>query len=92
MAEADTGRGLRRERKGVVVSKSGDKTVVVQVEQRRRHPLYSKVVRHKGRFHAHDEKNECSLGDRVRIVECRPFSRHKRWRLVEIMTAAPKGD
>ena len=78
-------RGMRKERKGVVVSRSGNKTIVVLVEMRRRHPKYEKVVRSVRKFHAHDEKNEAGVGDKVRITEARPMSRLKRWRLVEIL-------
>ena len=81
-------RGNRKTRRGVVVSKSGDKTIVVQVERKFRHPLYGKEVRSFRKFHAHDEKNQASVGDKVRIVECRPLSRMKRWRCVEIEGAA----
>jgi small subunit ribosomal protein S17 len=79
-------RGMRKERKGLVISRSGDKTIVVVVETRRRHPKYEKVVRQSSKFHAHDEKNDARVGDLVRIVETRPLSRMKRWRLVEILT------
>lgn len=86
MAEAEAEkRGVRKERTGVVVSKSGDKSVVVSVERRKRHPLYKKVIRLSAKFHAHDEENKASVGDRVRIRETRPLSRLKRWRLVEII-------
>jgi small subunit ribosomal protein S17 len=80
-----TERGQRKERKGVVVSKSGQKTIVVLVERRSQHPLYGKTVRQEKRFHVHDEKDEAKQGDKVRIVECRPMSRMKRWRLAEII-------
>ena len=79
-----TTRAVRKRRYGVVVSKSGDKTVVVEVERRQQHPLYGKTVRRKTKFHAHDEKNEARPGDKVSIVECRPVSRRKRWRVVSI--------
>ena len=82
MAEA-TQRGVRKTRKGVVVSKSGDKTIVVLTERRSAHPLYGKVMRYHHKFHVHDEKNEAGVGDVVRIMETRPISRTKRWRLVE---------
>jgi small subunit ribosomal protein S17 len=86
MIEAKTGqRGTRKERKGVVVSQSGDKTIVVRVERRVQHPLYKKVIRRSRKFHAHDEKGEASTGDIVRIVETRPLSKLKRWRLVEVV-------
>lgn len=81
-------RGMRKVRKGVVVSRSGNKSVVVQVERRFPHPMYGKVVTQYRKFHAHDEKNEASKGDWVTIVECRPMSRMKRWRLVAITRKA----
>jgi small subunit ribosomal protein S17 len=84
----DTGRGVRKERKGVVVSRSGDKSVVVLVERREPHPLYHKVVRSASKFHVHDERNAAKVGDSVRIVEARPMSRLKRWRLVEVLRPA----
>jgi len=77
-------RGVRKERQGVVVSRSGDKSIVVLVERRKPHPLYGKVLRHFKKFHVHDEANAAKVGDKVRIVECRPMSRTKRWRLAEI--------
>ena len=83
-------RGARKERRGVVVSKSGNKTVVVRVERRKRHEQYGKVIRQFKKFHAHDEDNTAKVGDTVRIVEVRPLSRMKRWRVVEI-TAAGEG-
>ncbi len=78
-------RGHRKEKHGIVVSKSGNKTVVVQVERLRRHPVYGKVVRVLRKFHAHDEENAAKVGDRVRILECRPLSRMKRWRVVAVL-------
>ncbi len=83
-AAATQMRGVRKNRRGTVVSKSGDKTIVVQVERRYRHPLYGKEIREYSKYHAHDEANRASVGDKVRISECRPMSRMKRWRLVEI--------
>jgi len=80
-------RNMRKTRKGVVVSKSGSKSIVVQTERRRVHPQYSKVVRQFKKFHVHDEENAAKVGDKVEIVECRPLSRLKRWRLVRITTA-----
>jgi small subunit ribosomal protein S17 len=77
-------RGSRRSRKGTVLRKSGDKTVVVKVEQRRRHPLYGKVVKHETKLHVHDENNRATPGDTVTVVETRPLSKMKRWRLLEI--------
>ncbi len=71
---------------GCVVSNKMDKTVVVTVETYRRHPLYKKAIKRTVRYKAHDENNECGLGDIVRIVETRPLSRHKRWRVAEIIT------
>ena len=88
MTEADTRtRGIRLQRKGVVVSRSGDKSLTVQVERRRQHPRYGKVMRQFKKFHVHDERNEAKVGDHVVIVECRPISRTKRWRLAEIVPA-----
>lgn len=93
MAEDQTkARGTRKERRGVVVSRSGDKTVVVRVERRERHPLYGKEVRHFKKFHAHDAKNEAREGDHVRIEECRPLSRLKRWRVVEVVARGKQSD
>ena len=80
--------GVRKTRRGTVVSKSGDKTVVVLVERRYRHPLYGKELIDRKKFHAHDEANRAKVGDKVRIEECRPLSRMKRWRLVEIESAS----
>jgi small subunit ribosomal protein S17 len=79
-----TGRGMRKRREGTVVSRSGDKSIVVQVERRIRHPQYGKVVCQRRRFHAHDETNAAAVGDRVTIVETRPMSRLKRWRVVSV--------
>jgi len=76
-------------RVGSVVSNRMDKTVVVKVEMPKRHPLYKKTIKRVVKFKAHDAKNECSLGDTVRIVETRPLSKDKRWRVTEIIT---KGD
>ena len=76
----------RKIRFGRVVSDKMDKTVVVAVETLRRHPLYRKTIRGMVKYKAHDEKNECRLGDKVRIAETRPISRYKRWRVAEIIT------
>jgi len=76
----------RKTRIGRVVSNKMDKTVSVAVETLRRHPLYKKTIKRMIKFKAHDENNECGLGDIVRIVETRPLSRHKRWRVAEIIT------
>lgn len=83
-------RGRGREEVGVVLSDRMDKTIVVAVERASSHPLYKKVVRTRRKFVAHDESNDCHTGDRVRIAECRPMSRRKRWRVVEIMDRAPR--
>ncbi|EHO41745.1 30S ribosomal protein S17 [Caldithrix abyssi] len=81
----ETKRGLRKVRIGTVVSNKMDKTITVAVERRFRHPIYGKFVKKTTKFKAHDEKNECSEGDVVKIMETRPFSKTKRWRLVEIV-------
>lgn len=78
-------RGVRKKREGFAVSKSGNKSIVVMIEQRKQHPVYGKVIRQFKKLHVHDEKNEARVGDKVRIVETRPLSRLKRWRLVEII-------
>jgi len=75
----------RKVRTGTVVSDKMDKTVVVLVETLRHHPLYKKVVRHRSTFKAHDENNTCGIGDTVKIVETRPLSKEKRWRVIEIL-------
>ena len=81
-------RGVRKTRRGVVVSRSGDKSVIVRAERRLPHPIYGKVVREFRKYHVHDERNEAKVGDRVEIVECRPLSRTKRWRLGAGVAAA----
>jgi small subunit ribosomal protein S17 len=81
-------RNRRKVREGLVVSDKMDKTVVVSVEDRVKHPLYGKVLRRNSRLKAHDEQNECGVGDRVRIMETRPLSATKRWRVVEILERA----
>ena len=78
-------RNLRKERIGVVVSNKMDKTIVVAVATMEKHPIYGKFVKKTTKFTAHDEKNECSEGDTVRIMETRPLSKNKNWRLVEIV-------
>ena len=78
-------RNLRKERIGVVVSTKMDKSIVVAVERKEKHPMYGKFVKKTTKFVAHDEKNECSIGDTVRIMETRPLSKTKNWRLVEIV-------
>jgi small subunit ribosomal protein S17 len=79
------GRGQRKVRDGIVVSNKMDKTIVVAVERRIPHALYGKYVRQTRQFMAHDPENSCQIGDHVRIMETRPLSRHKTWRLVEIL-------
>jgi small subunit ribosomal protein S17 len=81
-------RGRRQERRGVVVSAAMDKTIVVRVDVVKAHPRYKKVVRRSQRFHAHDEQNQAKAGDVVRIVETRPLSKTKNWRLAEVVEAA----
>jgi len=81
-------RGRRQERRGVVVSDAMDKTIVVKVDTVKAHPKYKKVVRRSAKFHAHDEANTAKIGDLVRIVETRPLSKTKNWRLAEVLEAA----
>ena len=81
-------RNARKVREGLVVSDKMDKTVVVEVEDRVKHPLYGKVLRRASKLKAHDEKNECGIGDRVLLMETRPLSATKRWRVVEILEKA----
>jgi len=81
-------RGLRKERAGLVVSDRMQKTIVVSVERTVIHPRYKKILRRRSKVKAHDEKNECHVGDRVLIVECRPLSRDKRWRVSKILERA----
>ncbi len=78
-------RNLRKTRTGVVSSNKMDKTITVAVERKVKHPIYGKFVKKTSKFHAHDEKNECSIGDIVEIMETRPLSKTKRWRLVEVV-------
>ena len=78
-------RNLRKTRIGVVISNKMEKTITVTVERKVKHPIYGKFVKKTTKFHAHDEKNECSIGDMVRIMETRPLSKTKRWRLVEVL-------
>lgn len=80
-----TDRNLRKTRIGVVTSNKMTKTITVAVERKVKHPIYGKFVKKTTRFHAHDEKNEASIGDIVRIMETRPLSKTKRWRLVEVV-------
>lgn len=81
-------RGLRKTRVGVVVSDKMDKTVVVEVKTRVRHPLYGKILNQSTKLKVHDENNECGIGDTVSVMETRPLSKTKRWRLVEIVEKA----
>ena len=81
-------RNLRKERVGVVVSDKMDKTITVAAKYKERHPIYGKFVTTTKKYHAHDEKNECEMGDTVRIMETRPLSKTKRWRVVEIVEKA----
>ena len=81
-------RNLRKERIGVVVSNKMQKSIVVEIERREKHPIYGKFIKKTSRFMAHDEKNECNIGDTVRIMETRPLSKRKCWRLVEIIERA----
>ena len=81
-------RGYRKTRTGIVVSDKMDKTVVVAVRTKVRHPLYGKMVNKTTKFKAHDENNDCGIGDTVRIMETRPLSKDKRWRVVEIIEKA----
>ena len=81
-------RNLRKTRVGIVTSDKMDKTVVVTIKNRVRHPLYNKIVNDTVKYKAHDENNECGVGDKVLIMECRPYSKDKRWRVVEIIENA----
>lgn len=81
-------RNLRKERVGLVVSDKMDKSILVEIERKVKHPIYGKFVKRTTKFSAHDEKNECGIGDTVRIMETRPLSKNKCWRLVEIIERA----
>ena len=85
MAEA---RGMRKTRIGVVVSDKMDKTIVVEIRTRVRHPLYGKIMNRTNKIKVHDEQNQCGIGDTVKIMETRPLSKDKHWRLVEIIEKA----
>ena len=85
MAES---RNRRKTKVGIVVSDKMDKTIVVTIEDNVRHPLYKKIIKRTVKLKAHDEKNECGIGDRVRVMETRPLSKDKRWRVVEIIEKA----
>jgi len=86
--EAVDGRKNKKQRTGLVTSNKMDKTITVSIERKLRHPIYGKFVKKTKKFMAHDEKNECNEGDTVRIIESRPLSARKRWRLVEILERA----
>jgi len=90
MPEVGTGTGVERRkvRTGVVTSDARDKTITVRIDGARPHPVYKKTVRRSSKLHVHDERNDAAVGDLVRVVECRPLSRHKRWRLTEIVERA----
>lgn len=81
-------RNLRKERTGVVFSNKMDKSITVAVRWKEKHPIYGKFVNKTKKYHAHDEKNECHVGDTVKIMETRPLSKTKRWRLVQIVERA----
>lgn len=81
-------RTLRKTRVGIVVSSKMDKTVVIAIEDNVKHPVYGKIVKHTLKIHAHDEENECGVGDRVEVMETRPLSKTKRWRVTEIIEKA----
>ena len=81
-------RNLRKERIGVITSNKMDKSIVVEVTRKEKHPIYGKFVKKSTKFIAHDEKNECNIGDTVRIMETKPLSKNKCWRLVEIVERA----
>ncbi|MDH6358196.1 30S ribosomal protein S17 [Parabacteroides sp. PF5-9] len=81
-------RNLRKERMGVVTSNKMDKSITVAIKWKEKHPMYGKFVNKTKKYHAHDEKNECNIGDTVKIMETRPLSKTKRWRLVQIIERA----
>ncbi len=89
-ASGAAARGHRKERVGEVISNKMTKTIVVRVQRRFPHPEFKKVVTQYNKFYAHDEKNEAKVGDRVRIQECRPLSKTKRWRLLEVVERNPE--
>ncbi len=82
-------RGMRKSMIGIVVSDKMDKTVVVAIENSVRHPMYNKIIKRTKKYKAHDEENACKVGDKVKIVETRPLSKDKRWRVAEILEKAP---
>ena len=81
-------RNLRKQREGIVTSNKMDKTITVEVQRRVKHPIYGKFVKKTSKLTAHDEQNQCDIGDLVRVMETRPISKNKRWRLVEIIEKA----
>lgn len=81
-------RNMRKQRVGVVTSNKMDKSVTISVERRLKHPIYGKFVKKTNKFVAHDENNDCNIGDTIRVMETRPLSKRKRWRLVEIIERA----
>jgi small subunit ribosomal protein S17 len=81
-------RNKRKVREGRVISNRMDRTIVVAVERRFRHPRYEKIIRRTSKLYAHDDKNECKIGDKVKVMESRPLSRMKRWRLVQVLEKA----
>ena len=81
-------RTLRKVRVGMVVSDKMDKTVVIAIEENVKHPVYGKIIKRTLKVHAHDEENQCGIGDKVRIMETRPLSKTKRWRVVEVIEKA----
>ena len=86
--ETTLDRNLRKTRVGIVTSNKMDKTITVAVERKVKHPMYGKFVKKTSKFHAHDEKDECTIGDVVKIMETRPLSKTKRWRLIEVIEKA----
>ncbi len=84
----ETNRNLRRERVGTVVSNKMDKSIIIVVKTKAKHPIYGKFVNKTSKFMAHDDKNECNIGDTVKIMETRPLSKNKNWRLIEIIERA----
>lgn len=87
-SDKDGERKLRKIRQGIVVSDKMDQSIMVRVDRTMRHPLYKKIIRRSNKYMAHDQENKCQVGDVVRIMECRPISRRKRWRLMEVVTKA----
>ena len=88
MAEKKETRNLRKTRQGVVVSAAGDKTCVIKIEEKKQHPVYKKMMTTSKKLHAHDEKNEAEVGDTVLVMETRPMSKLKHWRLLKIVEKA----